>query len=159
MRGRSSGAATAAALVAGALLLVVAACGGVDGAEPERSVEDVVAAVAGLSGPARTQKLEELAEAEGGELSLYTSMTSGHDSAVAEAFEEAHGVSVAIYRSSTEGVTQRLLEEDEAGFRGADIVESNGITMTVLAGRELLAGYESPSLSGLADGALRDGWT
>jgi iron(III) transport system substrate-binding protein len=153
-------AALIGALAAAAVLVLSAACGGGDeGAEPERSLEDVVAAVEGLSGPERTQKLEELAAAEGGELSLYTSMTSGHDAAIAEAFEDAHGVSVAIYRSSTEGVTQRLLEEHDAGFRGADVVESNGGTMTFLAQREMLAAYDSPSRAGLVDGTLQDGWT
>jgi iron(III) transport system substrate-binding protein len=146
--------------LAALLLLVCGACGGEDAGDgDERGVAEVVAALEGLSGEARTAKLEELAEAEGGELSLYTSMTSGHDAAIAEGFEEAHGLDVAIFRSSTEGVMQRLLEEDDAGFAGADVVESNGVTMGILGGREMLDAYDSPSRARLLDGVLQDGWT
>jgi iron(III) transport system substrate-binding protein len=158
VNGRLS-AARIAALVSGALLLVAPACGGADdGESAEPGVDEVIAAVEGLSGDARTRKLEELAEAESGDFSLYTSMTAGHDATIAEAFEEAHGVSVAVYRASTEAITQRLLEEEDVGFRGADVVDSNGVTMTVLAEREMLAPYDSPSSAGLVAGSPQDGW-
>jgi iron(III) transport system substrate-binding protein len=157
LNGRLSAGRIAALL--SVLLLSAASCGGgEDGESAELGVDEVIAAVEGLSGDARTQKLKELADAESGDFSLYTSMTAGHDVTMAEAFEEAHGIGVAVYRASTEAITQRLLEEEEVGFRGADVVDSNGVTMSILADEEILAPYDSPSRAGLVGGSVQDGW-
>ena len=54
--------------------LAFTGCGGSDDtAESAHSLEDVLAAVDGLSGAKRTAELERLAAEEGGELTLYTS--------------------------------------------------------------------------------------
>jgi iron(III) transport system substrate-binding protein len=147
------------ALLAAAAL---AACGGSsdedsgsEGAAP--SLDDVLAQVEGLSGEERTQKLVELAGEEG-QVSLYTSYSSALADEVAGAFEDAYEISVALYRAEPEIVVQRLLEEQRAGFRGADVVENGGLEMIAAEREGLLQPYDSPSAEGLIEGARHEGW-
>jgi iron(III) transport system substrate-binding protein len=138
--------------------LVLAGCGGSSGESDGESFESVFAAVDGLRGPARERKLLGLVEAEGGNLSFYTSMSSDVEEQVVEAFEDAYDLDVAVYRASSETVLQRLLEEAKAGFRGADIVESSGLEMFNLNREELLVPYDSPAAAELVPGTRYDGW-
>jgi iron(III) transport system substrate-binding protein len=141
-------------------VLALTACGGGEGSEEEgrAAFESVLAAIEGLEGEQREQKLVELAEAEGGELELYTSLTTA-ETALQEAFEDAYEIDVSVYRAQGETVERRLIEESRAGFRGADVVEVGGTEMASLAGAGLFASYRSPSSAGLVDGSEQNGWT
>ena len=147
------------ALCALAALAAAAACGGGGAGGGGSGVEEVLAALAGLTGQARAEKLLELVEAEGAELSFYTSMSPSVVDPVVDAFEEAYDVDVALYRATSEAVLQRLLEEAKAGFRGSDVVESSPLQMVALAGEGILAGYESPAAAAIVEGTREDGWT
>ncbi len=138
--------------------LALAGCGGNSGDDGE-GVQEAIAAVAGLTGEARIQKLVELAEAEGGELSVYTSLTADTETAVAEAFEDEYGIDVSVFRSKGEAVAQRVSEEVEAGFRGADVVETGGSEMATLAADGIFVPYDSPHAADLYEGSVREGWT
>ena len=151
--------------------LALAACGGsTDESAPEgaasevpapagQALADVVAALDGLSGEARTERLLELVEAEGSTLNLYTSMSPALLEPVVEAFEDTYDVDAAVYRANSGTVLQRLVEESKAGFRGADVVETSGLEMINLADAGVLVPYESPARAGLVDEALEDLWT
>lgn len=144
-------AVTATALLAG--------CGGAGSGrdEPPRSLQDVLAEVEGLSGAARTEKLLELAEEEGGELSLYSSSATDQIADIANAFEDAHGIDVSLYRTRSNLLLERLEAEEEAGFRGADVVESSDV-FQVPAG--YLTPYDSPLRANLvAEAVTHDEWT
>jgi iron(III) transport system substrate-binding protein len=156
-----------AVLIAGAL--VVAACaespteesegGEGSAASDETGFEEVFAAIDGLSGAERTEKLIELSEQEGGQLNLYTSMTSDVVDGLAGAFEDEFDIEPSVYRADSETVLRRLIEEASAGFRGSDIVETNGPELASLNNEGILVGLDSPVNDALVDNAVEDGWT
>jgi iron(III) transport system substrate-binding protein len=149
----------------------VAACGGSPSsvqqtgtgsqAKPasDAALKRVLAQVQGLTGSARTAKLADLADKEGGEMSLYTSMTSDVEDAVTKAFKDEYGIDVSVYRSQSETVLERLTQESRAGYRGADAVETNGPELFTLNNQGVLAPYEPPARGDLVDGSDYDGWT
>jgi iron(III) transport system substrate-binding protein len=147
-----------------AFAAVAAGCGSSPTAEraPATSntgFEKVVAQVKGLSAEQRLDKLAKLSEQEGGKLSLYTSLTSDVEDAVASAFEDEYGVDVSVYRSDSETVLKRLSEEHRAKFRGADVVETNGPELFNLNGEGVLVDYKPAAAPTLVDGSDFEGWT
>ncbi len=137
----------------------LAACGGSSDEPDSSSFDDVAAAVDGLSGEARERALLELARAEGGKLTFYTSYSSSLLSDVADAFEDATDLDVAVYRAQTGDLQLRLIQEADADFQGADVVETGGLEMNDLVGRGILEPYASPAAAGLIAGAAQEGWT
>lgn len=133
-----------------------AGTGGAAVAETDPFAE-VVAEVEGLDGDARRERLAELA-AEEGSATLYTSNTDAAD--FAEAFGDEFGVEVEVYRAQANTVLQRLVQEAEAGFAGADLVDTNMEELISLdQGEGLLVPYEGPAREGLPEAALFPGWT
>jgi iron(III) transport system substrate-binding protein len=151
---------TAVILAAVTAVLLAAACGGSPSDEQQgASLDDVLAAVDGLSGEQRVAGLLELIEAEGGDLNLYTSMSPSVVDPVVSAFEDAYDLNLAVYRADSEAVLQRLLEEAKAGFHGADAVESSGLELVVLGQEQLVTPYDSPAEAGLVEGVGHERWT
>ena len=144
-----------------AAVLALAGCGGSSGSKSDegRKLGDVLAAVNGLSGKARTDRLLQLVEAEGGGLTFYTSYSTSLLGDVASAFKDAYGIDVSTYRGGTGNVLQRLLEESKAGFHGADVIESNGLEMIATNKEGLLEPYDSPASANLIQGTRHQGWT
>lgn len=144
---------------------VIAACGGGPPSGNENSddgktgYEKVFAQTKGLDGKQRLDKLAQLAEAEGGQLSLYTSLTSDVEDAVAGAFEDAYDLDVSVYRADSETVVKRLSEESRANFRGADVVETNGPELFNLNEEGVLVEYAPAALPDLLPGSDFEGWT
>jgi len=147
-------------------LMLVTACGGSptseqeepEGGSGETGYEEVLDAIDGLSGEQRTEKLVSLAEEEGGQLSLYTSMTSDVEDAVSEAFGDAYDIDVSVYRADSETVLQRLVQESDADFHGSDVVETNGPELFSLSSEETLVPYESEYTEALVEGSTYDDW-
>jgi iron(III) transport system substrate-binding protein len=121
--------------------------------------EKVFAAVKGLKGKARIDKLAKLAEKEGGQVSVYTSLTSDVEGAVSKAFKDAYGIDASVYRADSETVLKRLAEEHKAGFHGADAVETNGPELFNLNNDGVLVEYEPTALPALVSGSDFKGWT
>ena len=143
-------------------ILALAGCGGSDGDSGERgeeAFERVFAAVKGLDREERERKLLALAKREEGKLSLYTSLSSEVEVEVAEAFEDEYDIEVSVYRATSDGVAQRVTEEARAGFRGTDVVETNGIEMTTFREEDFVVPYRPAAASTLLKGSLQDGWT
>jgi iron(III) transport system substrate-binding protein len=141
------------------VLLAGGSCGGSDSKAETTGLEEVLAAVDGLDGKARTDRLRELARKEGGTLTLYTSLASEDEEEISSAFEDAHDIEVSVYRASDEAVSQRLAQEHDASFHGADVVETDGTMLTILNGQSILAPYEPPARARLVPGSSQDGWT
>jgi iron(III) transport system substrate-binding protein len=99
--------------------------------------------------------LLELVEEEGGTLDLYTSAAPPTTSALAEAFEEAYGIDVGLYRAGSPQVAQRIVEEAEAGFHGADVLFTNGLRIAEVSRQEVLSPYESPYRDSLPEDAVQ----
>jgi iron(III) transport system substrate-binding protein len=141
----------------GFAVISVTGCGGGSAAADGPTLDEVLTQVEGLSGAARTKKLVELAEAEGGELSLYTTSSLDVSAAMAEGFEDAYDLDVSVFKSG-DTLPQRMIEEKKAGFHGADVVETNAINLSALSDEDVLAPYRGPSVSGLVEGSLHKDW-
>ncbi|MGH3665688.1 MAG: ABC transporter substrate-binding protein [Egibacteraceae bacterium] len=152
------------------LAVVGVGCGGApptagEGESPQNNqaggAEDPFAAVLaeleGLEGEERTERLVELAQEEGG-LNVYTSNTDLAE--FSEAFVDAYDLEdVSVYRAQSNQVLQRLLQESQAGFQGADLVDTNAEELATLNGEGLLREYDGPAREGLVDASLQEGWT
>jgi iron(III) transport system substrate-binding protein len=160
-------------ILAGATLLLLSACGGSPtgpadeadqaaggqgGTELESSFADVLSEVEGLEGDERRDRLIELASEES-DVNLYTSFNEDEANQLIEVYEEDTGLSVSLYRAGSEVVRNRVTEEAAAGFAGADVVETNGPEMVVLADAGVFEQLESPVQDALVDGAVQEGWT
>ena len=114
-------------------------------AEAQAALEEVYAQVEGLNGEERRQKLLELAEAEGGTVSFYTTFSLEEAEPVIADFEDTTGMTVNLYRAPSSSFMQRLLLEAEANYSGADVVSSNGTEMVILEQEGLLAPLQTPT--------------
>ena len=156
-----------------ALALVAAACGGDDDdggtdaaggdeagqeAPATPSVQAVYDELEGLEGEARTQRLIELAEAEDADLSYYTSLNVDESAPVIEAFSDAYDIDVDLYRASSSTVLQRVIQEADAGFAGADAILLNGPEMAALDDEGLLQPFESPLTEDIVPEAVFETW-
>jgi iron(III) transport system substrate-binding protein len=145
-----------------ALLAVVAAgcasptsSGGGAEEQGEDPFASVFAELEGLEGQERTDRLAELA-AEEGELNVYTSNTDLAE--MAEVFTDTYGIDVSVYRAQANTVLQRLLQEAQADFAGADVYDSNAEELATANAEGLLREYEGPAREGLVDAADQEGW-
>jgi iron(III) transport system substrate-binding protein len=158
---------TRAALAAGTVL-ALAACGGSPtspsaggGAEEESgptAAEQLYDEIAGLSGQERRDRLVELAAEEDG-LNLYTSMTADVAEAVTEAFTDTFDIDVSVYRAGSETVLQRILQEQDAGFPGNDVVETNASELGALSLEKVMANYEGERRDMVPEAGQGDTWT
>jgi iron(III) transport system substrate-binding protein len=122
-------------LAVGAVALVAAAVGYSATAKapppvPAKLKADI-AAVAGLGATARDAKLAQMAEAEGGQLNVYTSLSSLVVKSVQSQWAHDYpNIKLNLFRGSSEDVTARVLAERKAHpTDGADSVETNGTNM------------------------------
>jgi iron(III) transport system substrate-binding protein len=149
--------------IAAALLIPMTACGSSPSTDAGDSgpskAEKVFNKTAELSGSEREKELLKQAESEGGQLDLYTSMTSDVADSVTEAFSDKYDIDVNLYRASSETVLQRILQEAGANFQGNDVVETDALEMYHLDKEKLLAEYQGEGRDKVADDGKFDGWT
>ena len=111
------------------------------------------AAVARLEGEARTRALVEGAKREG-EVMVYHSTQTEDLKPVFDAFTKKYGVKVRDWRSSSENVVQRIVNETRAGKREVDFIENNAPEMEALSREKMLLRMESPHFASLRPGTL-----
>jgi iron(III) transport system substrate-binding protein len=158
------------AAVAAGTVLVLTACGG-NPTSPSSSgggggddngpteAEQLYEDMADLSGQERRDKLVEQATEEGS-LTLYTSMTADVADAVSEAFTDEFDIDVNLYRAASETVLQRILQEQDAGFAGNDVVETNATELLDLQQEGLMAPCIAQELvDKVPDAGQFDDWT
>ena len=109
-----------------------------------------------MSGAERTDALVAAAQEEG-EVSIYTSNTDLD--VIVDAFDEAYGIDVNIYRGNSESVLQRVLQESKAGFAGVDLVETNSGELNILADEGLLYPYSSELRDAVREEGQKEFWT
>jgi len=117
---------------------------------PPNPLKPILPQVAGLtikggfpSNP-RDQKLEQLAEQEGGQVNVYTSLSSLVVGAITKQWAQLFpNIKLNLYRGSSEDVSARFVNESRAhAANGADVVETNGTTMLIYQhDKNLLAPY------------------
>jgi iron(III) transport system substrate-binding protein len=152
------------AVLALATMMFETACGGSPTSSPGGGDNSAATSAAqgvydrfnGMSGQARTDELVKAAKAEGG-LSIYTSNNDIAD--LVDAFKAKYGLDVKTYRASSEAVLQRILQEEKANYRGADIVETNSGEMNVLSSDGYLYPYKSEYREKVRPQGLKDNWT
>ena len=124
----------------------------------QQRLEEVTAELEGLDDEARRQRLIELAQEEGGEVSFYGSTNIDDITPVIEAFEEATEISVIHYRAGGDTILNRVLEEAAAGFQGADVVQANISEMPILEAEGQLLPLETPVREQILEAGRYDTW-
>jgi iron(III) transport system substrate-binding protein len=113
-----------------------------------------VADVAAYSGADREQKLLEGAKKEG-PLSIYTSAQTDDMGALVKAYEQKYGLKASVWRSSSEKVLQRAIQEARAGRASMDVAETNGPELESMSREKVLQKVVSPHHKDLIEQAIR----
>ncbi|OAN37506.1 ABC transporter substrate-binding protein [Mycolicibacterium iranicum] len=96
--------------------------------------------------------LEQAKNTNGGTINLYTEVND--PTVITDPFEEKYGdLTVSVYRAGSEQIRERVLQESQANFAGADIIELDALEMAIINDNGLLAPSESPFLEGVTDSA------
>jgi iron(III) transport system substrate-binding protein len=99
---------------------------------------------------ARAQSGAALVEAakKEGQLSLYSSASTGPTNAIAEAFKKKYDINVSVYRAGSAEVATRIRSEEAANRPQADalIIEEPALTLV----KQFLAPYDSPERAKIA---------
>lgn len=153
------------------LAIIGAACGspptGEEGEGDQRGpgltdatprLEELYAELEGLDAGARRERLIELADEEGGSFNAYGSTNLDDIFPMIDEFEGQTGIDVNYYRASSSDILQRVLQEADADFPGADLVFTNGPELTVIDREGLLAPLQSPTLDELPEEGVDDTW-
>lgn len=119
---------------------------------------EIYAELEGLDADARREKLIELADEEGGSFDAYGSTNLDDIFPMIDAFEDETGIDVNYYRASSTDVLQRVFQEADADFPGADLIFTNGPELTLIDSEGLLAPLESPVLDEIPAEGVFDTW-
>ena len=123
-------------------LILSAACAPIAGAQsPEKN-----AAVYLYEGGDRTERLIERARQEG-TLVVYTSLATSESVPLTQAFEKKYGVKVQLWRSLSDAVVQRALNEAKARRHNVDVIETNAPELEALARERVTARFFSPHIA------------
>jgi len=104
------------------------------------------AAVYLYQGADRSERLAERARKEG-TLVLYTSLATSESVPLAQAFEKKYGVKVELWRSLSDQVVRRALNEAKARRHNVDVIETNAPELEVLARERVTARFTSPHIA------------
>jgi iron(III) transport system substrate-binding protein len=129
--------------------ILVGACLAASSAARAQTAADI----ATYSGPDRTQKLIDGARKEG-EVLLYSSAVVEDSDALAAAFQKKYGVTVKLWRASSEDILRRAVTEHRGGRDDVDVAETAGTEMEGLQREQLLQPMASPAFADLIPQAV-----
>jgi len=102
--------------------------------------------------------LEEAKNTNDGTINLYTEVND--PVIITDPFEAKYeDLHVSVYRAGSEQIRERVLQESQANFAGADIIEMDSLEMSILDENNLLAPANSPFLEGVTESAKFDNFT
>jgi iron(III) transport system substrate-binding protein len=102
--------------------------------------------------------LDEAKKTNGGTINLYGEVND--PTILTDPFEKKYdGLHVSVYRAGSEQIRERVLQESQANFAGADLIELDSLEMSILDQNHLLAPADSPFLSGVTPSARFDNFT
>jgi iron(III) transport system substrate-binding protein len=104
--------------------------------------------VANYTGADRMQKIIAGAKKEGS-VSVYTSLQTADIGKLGDAFEKKYGVKVIPWRSGSEAIVNRTIQEARANRFTVDVLETNGPELESLHRENLLQAIKSPYLADL----------
>jgi iron(III) transport system substrate-binding protein len=139
------------------LLLAAALCAALPAAAQTKAKATPTATaadVAAYNKPDREQKLLEGAKKEG-ELTIYTSAQTDDMGALVAGFEKKYGIKVNVWRSSSEKVLQRAIQEERGNRNTMDVAETNGPELESMHREKILQAVKSPYLADLIAPAIR----
>jgi iron(III) transport system substrate-binding protein len=164
MSSRSSLAPRSALIAcAASLALVIAGCsspGGTDADSAQGGDKCADSATVALQGKLKglstkdrdAMLLEEAKKTNDGTINLYTEVND--PTVITDPFEKKYdGLHVSVYRAGSEQIRERVLQESQANFAGADLVEMDALEMAILDQNKLLAPADSPFLNGVTASA------
>ncbi len=113
----------------------------------------------GLSRADREKTLfEQAKQANHGTINLYGEVND--PTILTDPFEGKYdGLHVSVYRAGSEQIRERVLQESQANFAGADLIELDSLEMAILDQNHLLAPADSPFLDGVTASAKFDNFT
>jgi iron(III) transport system substrate-binding protein len=113
----------------------------------------------GMSPQDRENSLvDEAKNTNSGTINLYTEVND--PTVITDPFEGKYkGLQVSVYRAGSEQIRERVLQESQAHFAGADIIELDSLEMAILDQNHLLAPADSPFLDGVTASAKFDNFT
>jgi iron(III) transport system substrate-binding protein len=82
-----------------------------------------------------------------GTLVVYTSLATSESVPLTQAFEKKYGVKVELWRSLSDQVARRALNEARARRHSVDVVETNGPELEALARERVVARFASPYIA------------
>ena len=109
--------------------------------------------LASYLGADRMQKLIDGAKKEG-VVNIYTSAQTSDFGQIAAAFEKKYGIKTSIYRTGSENIVTRTVEEQKAGRYTVDVVETNGPELEMLHREQIFQAVKSPALADLIAPAI-----
>ena len=114
------------------------------------SLDEVYAAVEGLTGDERRQTLIELADGECADtVDLYTSINIEIMQDALNRFTEDTGIPTELYRAANEDLNRRILQEEDADVDDvADVIANNDLEQAILDREGILAPLNSPATEG-----------
>ena len=96
--------------------------------------------------------LTEAKDTNNGTINLYGEVND--PTILTDPFEKKYdGLHVSVYRAGSEQIRERVLQESQANFPGADVIELDSLEMAILDQNKLLAPADSPFLDGVTDSA------
>jgi iron(III) transport system substrate-binding protein len=102
--------------------------------------------------------LDEAKNTNDGTVNFYTEVNDPE--VITDPFESKYGdLTVSVYRAGSEQIRERVLQESQANFAGADIIELDSLEMSILDQNKLLAPADSPFLEGVTASAKFDNFT
>ena len=127
--------------------------------ESNGRLTELLAETEGMDVEERRAYLAEVAQTEEeAQFQWYGSMGLDDLEPLTTAFEELTGVTLNVYRATTDTVRQRVLEEAAAGFSGADLVQIDAKELTILSDAGLLAEFDTPVAGNLHPDAVHGDW-
>lgn len=103
---------------------------------------EINAELEGLGEDERRAALIELAQEEGGIVSFYGSTSPQESIPWVDAFQDSTGIAVRHYRATAASITQRVLEEHAASYRGVDVI--GGDEFPFLDAEGVTAWFDTP---------------
>lgn len=97
-------------------------------------------------GADRSQRLADRARNEGA-LVVYTSLATSESVPLTQTFEKKYGVKVQLWRSLSDQVVQRTLNEAKARRHNVDVIETNAPELEALARERVTARFFSPHVA------------
>jgi iron(III) transport system substrate-binding protein len=97
-------------------------------------------------GADRAQRLADRARQEG-TLVVYTSLATSESVPLTQAFEKKYGVKVELWRSLSDQVVRRALNEARARRHSVDVIETNAPELEALARERVTARFFSPHIA------------